>query len=144
MTITVRDAQCGGTPAAGSSYRRLLAKLDEHYLRDGAFLTDRWLRTTSADGWVRLIARQDAEFVGFLAGLPRTGHISILGAITPGRGVGAALLGAFADRASQSGATRLTVAIDSKPANRWKRRRFFERQGFVSAGSAVHFTKSLP
>ena len=123
--------------------RRLLEELDRYRLQDGRFHTPRWT-STADDGWVRLIAHQAGVLVGFLGGQPAAGHISIIGTLTPGHGIGEALVSAFARRAQQAGTTSLTVAIDTEPSQRWRRRRFFERQGFVKIqGSALHFAKPL-
>ncbi len=143
MTIAVLDVQRDGVSTATAGYRRLLARLDEHQLRDSCFQADRWLRSHPGGGWMRLVAHCGDEFVGFLAGLPATGHVSLLGAVTPCHAVGPALLTAFAQRARTAGARSLTLAVDSEPTRRWDRRRFFENHGFTAqAGSAVHFIKT--
>ncbi|MCX4097708.1 GNAT family N-acetyltransferase [Nocardia sp. alder85J] len=144
MTVDVLDARTIGAEAS-TDYERLLAALDKHRLRDSRFRAARWLDRHAEDAWIRLVACQhDGSFVGFLAGMPATGHVSIVGTLNPGRGVGSALLTVFSTRAAEAGASRLTVSLDTEPAHRINRRRFFAAHGFTSVqNSAIHLAAPL-
>ncbi len=142
MPLTVLDVDCDQISTGMTAYQSMLARLDGHRLRDSRFQTDHWLDQDTARGWARLVASQQGQLVGFLAGQPTTGHIALVGAVETGHRVGTALLTSFAEQARLALAPALTVTLDSEPTKRWDRRRFFERFGFrPQSGSALHFIK---
>ncbi|MGN2642385.1 hypothetical protein ACTD5D_40680 [Nocardia takedensis] len=121
----------------------LLAELDQiHRLRDSLFAAHQLM--AAAPGYLRLIARTDGVLVGFLAGIPTTGHISLIGVTATRRGIGSLLVTEFGRRAHSAGARQLTVVLDTEPRHRWERRRFFEEADFHAVDtSTLHFAKPL-
>ncbi|WP_280216662.1 GNAT family N-acetyltransferase [Nocardia neocaledoniensis] len=125
--------------------RELLEELDAlHQLRDSRFSTPDRLTDGTDPHHARFVAVQDGEFVGFLSGRPRLGHIANIGVRIEGVGIGTALLDTFLTRAQTLGAAEATVVIDGEPTGRWRRRRFFEARQFrPSQGSALHYHRPL-
>ncbi|MGY2119486.1 GNAT family N-acetyltransferase [Nocardia gipuzkoensis] len=122
--------------------RGLLEQLDRrHHLRDSSFL--RSAHHVSAP-MLAVVAVRRGKLVGWLAGNPSTGHIALVGVLETRQGVGSALVGDFAVRARRAGAAELTVTVDTEPAGRWDRRRFFISHGFSPVSrSALHFARPV-
>ncbi|MGN2639005.1 hypothetical protein ACTD5D_23150 [Nocardia takedensis] len=121
----------------------LLTELDRlHQLRDSRFAAPHWM--AAAPGQLRLTACTDGVLVGFLAGMPTTGHISLIGVTTTRRGIGSMLMTEFGRRAHSAGARQLAVVLDTEHRQRWERRRFFEEADFHAVdASTLHFAKPL-
>ncbi len=132
-----------GAPSA--PLRELLAALDaRHPLRDTVFAAPHRLERADDRRGVRLVAGRDGVLVGFLHGIPCTGHIALVGALVEGQGIGTALVEEFLRLAHAAGTVLASVVLDSEPGGRWRRRMFFEARGFVStAGSALHFARPV-
>ncbi|MGW4367016.1 hypothetical protein ACWEKT_15345 [Nocardia takedensis] len=145
--VVERDVvERGIVPVAAGMVEELLGRLAElHRLVDSDFADPRWSAApTATDPTCRLLALRDRQPVGFLAGRPRTGHIALIGSLSPGNGAGAAMLDAFAQRAATAGAAHLSVVLDTEIDHRWQRRHFFETNGFrPDQGSALHFIRPL-
>lgn len=140
MTRIVIEQIAGET----AHLRALLDELDQlHQLRDSRFATPD--RLTGGDPQVvRLVAAQRDRHVGFLTGIPRLGHIALIGVVHEGAGIGSALLASFLARARAAGAADATIVLDSDPQGRWRRRRFAEARGFTaSEGSVLHFHRHI-
>ncbi|WP_157183874.1 hypothetical protein [Nocardia takedensis] len=134
-----------GHVAPGAVEALLQRLADTHSLVDSDFTHPRRMTEPAPDGaTAHPMAIHGGVVVGFLAGRPRSGHIALMGCLTPGSGAGAALLDAFAARAAAAGATRLTVVLDTEITHRWQRRRFFETNRFhPHHGSTLHFHRPL-
>ncbi|WP_280308283.1 GNAT family N-acetyltransferase [Nocardia abscessus] len=122
--------------------RGLLEQLDRrHHLRDSSFLQSAHHVSPPT---LHLVAVRRGELVGWLAGNPSTGHLALVGVLETRQGVGSALVCDFAGRARRAGAVELTVTVDTEPAGRWDRRRFFISHGFSPVNhSALHFARRL-
>ncbi|WP_458682459.1 GNAT family N-acetyltransferase [Prescottella equi] len=92
----------------------------------------------------RVVAVQDGEYVGFLAGrFDKSAFVAIAAALHPRRGVGPKLLDTFSEMAIAAGRTQLLLKPDRGDRHD-DRVRFFKRYGFDwYEGSTIRMCKPL-